>query len=166
NAELTETRHQADTIALHAAGREQLQITADKLLAAINDASRLQSRMQSEIGPQADYRALLQEVSRLAPDSVRMTQITIQNMPEGTEGRMTGYVMLDGDQSLHSNLEQFIDALRNCPLFDRVTLGNVQASQIADRFGQNFQITFAALPVENTVLRSAQVDNAQQEREP
>lgn len=107
--------------------------------------------------PRAHWGAWLAELSRLTPAKVRLSSVSGGHEAEAARVAMHGVVSaIDSDES-RVIITHFVDALRNCPLVERVELGGIRRS--ADASGaQEFDLNvrLATAPVEPPQMKEAQ----------
>ncbi len=127
---------------------EQAQRMQERLAAGIAAIHQVENSIIEELGAQPDYRALLHELSRLTPPSIRFASISL-NVSEGrTNGAISGYATrVSAGDSGGSTLAAFIESLRASPLFTSVGLGNVQSGSVGEQAGERFDARFVAVDV-------------------
>lgn len=144
-ARLGDARMEAASLATATAGVEALQETQARLLAAIAAMDALEETIMAEVGARISLRAILQEFSRLTPGTVRLTSIRFQRNDGGMIGEVSGYAGEADPATGQTELEPFIKALKNSPLFDDVMLTSVQLDSSGPTKGQRFQLNVLAV---------------------
>jgi Tfp pilus assembly protein PilN len=122
-----------------------LQASGERLFAAISAMNGLESAIQRETSGSINLRACLQELSRLTPESVRLTGISFHHADGRTNGHIAGYALATQASGSRTQLEPFIEQLRHSPLFEKVVLTNVQAGVLGEMPGQRFEANFTGV---------------------
>lgn len=86
-----------------------------------------------------DYLALLGELSRITPQSMRLAEIATGTVRNGTELTIRGTVAVTEDQL--DALSRFLDALRASPVVSQVELGSTRLSEESGRRVKDFTLT-------------------------
>jgi Tfp pilus assembly protein PilN len=86
-----------------------------------------------------DYLALLGELSRITPPSMRLAEIATGSVRDGTELTLRGTVTVADDQP--DALTPFLDALRSSPVVSQVELGSTRLSEESGRRVKDFTLT-------------------------
>jgi Tfp pilus assembly PilM family ATPase len=110
---LSDTRREEATLKTAAAELKSLEQTHQKLNSALVAMGELEQTLAEEIGARADLGAILQELSRLAPESVRLNSMRFSR----EEGVMVA------------------------PLFINAVLNNVDLDAAGERSGRRFEAT-------------------------
>jgi hypothetical protein len=138
---LGDTRREAETLKAAAAEQESLEKTHKKLIAAMGAMGELEQAMFAETGTRADLKAILHELSRLAPDSVRLNSMRFNSEGASMVAKLYGRAA-QVDEAGHTELEPFIEALKGSPLFANAVLRNVEVGRVGAEQGQRFEATF------------------------
>lgn len=137
---------EADVYASQIADVQALQSTSAQLKSVMGAKYALQGSINQQIGLVVNYRACLQELSRVTPRTIRFTKIDFNCSQTSTTGLVTGFAFESEDHPGKTDLETFIEGLQASPLFTEAVLGNVQIGHAGDSEGQQFQATFTAVP--------------------
>ncbi len=128
-----------------AAGREEYDAKRERLVAAAEALQKLERAVTNELGSQADFSALMHELSTITPKTVRLTTMSFRQAKLKTVGQITGYAFTlpSGDD----RLEAFIDELKKSPLIEEVVLQKVNSGSLGGHVGRRFEANFVALGV-------------------
>jgi Tfp pilus assembly PilM family ATPase/Tfp pilus assembly protein PilN len=143
---LADTRTEASTLQAAVAEQESLEQTHQKLVAAVGALNELEQALVEERGAQADLKAILHELSRLAPETVRINSMRFNREAGAMSGRLYGHAALVGGTG-RTELEPFIEAIKASPLFANAVLRNVEVNRAGGQSGQRFEATFQVIPV-------------------
>lgn len=139
--------HQKESaLATKADGLKNVQKTRDSLVAAVEAMNGLQATIAEEVGARADLHAIMHELSRLMPGTVRLTSIRLNREKDVMTARLYGRAV-QPENSDHTELESFIEALKASPLFQDAVLKNVEVGLLADQPGQRFEASVNAILV-------------------
>lgn len=157
---LTDVRKDVEASNKHSEGMAALKATADKLVAASNAMGALENTIRKETGSRLCMGAVMQELSRLTPASIRLFSVSFKPGNEGQVlGRISGYVTDDAAQGGAGTrlLENYMRQLGESPLLARLSLANVQATILEQTPAQTFDISFdgIAVPVEDLAAPAA-----------
>ena len=141
-------RMQANAWATQLAQAKKLKATEEKLQVVMEALSEVERTVDREIGLVPDYRACMQELSRITPATVRFTAVGFQRQPGVIVGSVSGYAFQRSPDTQRTDLEAFIDQLRSSPLFEDVVLGNVNKGTIKQAEGERFDATFVMIGVQ------------------
>ncbi|MDY7107209.1 MAG: hypothetical protein SYC29_01095 [Planctomycetota bacterium] len=147
HARVNDARGEADALASQICDQEALQSTADRLRTTLGAMNELEGTIAGEIGAGVDYRALLQELSRITPRTIRFTSVSFHRLSPHTMGTLTGYAFRGEGEGKKTELQPFVQRLRESPLFEDIVLGNVTMGSIGTLQGQRFEATFTAVAV-------------------
>jgi Tfp pilus assembly protein PilN len=147
HVQLDGAREEAEIYRTQLVDLEGLRATGEQLKAVVAASVGLDRSIEEEIGTTVNYRACMHELSRLTPRSIRLTSVGFQRNQGRTEGTLAGVAFETEDGSDRTELEEFIQTLRESPLFRAVVLGNVQIGTIGDTDGQRFNVTLEAIAV-------------------
>jgi hypothetical protein len=138
---LGDARRDAETLGAAVAEHKSLEKTHQKLIAALGAMGELEQVMFEEIGVRADLRAILHELSRLAPESVRLNSMRFNREDNWIKAKLYGQAAQIAGTG-RTELEPFIEAIKNSPLFDNAVLRNVEVGRVGAQEGQRFEATF------------------------
>lgn len=141
---VNDARLKATAAASRSANSKTLQSTGEKLFAAVGAMNKLETVISHESGARVNLRACMQELSRLTPESIRLTNITFRQVEGHTVGNVSGYA-LAGPSNGKAEIEPFIGRLQGSPLFEKVVLANVQMQNSGEVAGQRFEANFTAV---------------------
>ena len=144
-ARLGDARMEAASLDTATAGVGALQETQARLLAAIAAMDALEGTITAEVGARVSLRAILQEFSRLTPETVRLTSIRFQRNDGGMIGDVSGHAGEADPATGQTELEPFNEALKSSPLLDDVRLTSVQLDSSGPTKGQRFQLNVLAV---------------------
>ena len=144
---LGELRGQETAIARETAELETLRQTQTRLATAVRAMNVLRGTIVQQIGAQVEYRAVLQEMSRLTPKSVQLSALSFQRSGDQITGTVSGYADAGHDDTGQSQLNEFIEALKQSPLIDNVELLNVEVTSIGKAAGERFESTFEVIAI-------------------
>ncbi len=140
-------RQQAAAATSNAQDLQTLHTTGERLFAAVDAMNKLDAAIARELGAQASIRAAMQELSRLTPDSIRFMHMAFSFDRGEVTGTVSGLARAGREQRSNAPLEAFIDQLRTSPLFENVTLTNVQAGGRDTTTSQTFEARFTTIAV-------------------
>jgi Tfp pilus assembly PilM family ATPase/Tfp pilus assembly protein PilN len=135
-------RDQAETLQrtvseLNALGQTKTKV--EKAMVAMHAVEKL---LVEEIGARADMRAVLQELARLTPASVRLNTVRLSIENRVTVAKLYGRALQHANGAGKTAVEPFIDALRGSPLFRIPTLRNVERVAFPEGPGERFEASF------------------------
>jgi hypothetical protein len=128
---------------------EALKATEDRLMAAVVSMNSLESTIRTELDASVNFRACLQELTEVTPDTIRFTNISFDRREGRTFGRIGGYAF-ETDEAVGERalaIETFVDALRRSPLFEEAVLENVRVGAVGGLRGQRFETTVVVMPI-------------------
>ncbi len=138
-------REQADTLkttVVELTSLGQTKARVEKSVVAMHAVEKL---IAEEVGARADMRAILQELSRLAPESVKLNTVRFAQEGRSITAKLYGRALQANDGSGKTDVEPFIDALKGSPLFRNPTLRNVERVVFPDGLGERFEASFDAI---------------------
>jgi Tfp pilus assembly protein PilN len=141
---LNHTRREESSLKAAVTELESLEKTHTKLKAALVAMGELEHAVVEETGARADLKAILQELSLLTPESVRLNSIRFTREQDGMAARLYGGAEHLDEQG-RTELEPFIEAIKASPLFSNAVLKNVEVGTPGGRAGQRFEATFDVL---------------------
>ena len=147
HARVDDARLEADALASRICDLEALQATAERLRTTLGAMNELEGAVAQEVGSGVDYRACLQELTRVTPDTIRFTTVSFHRLSSQTMGTLTGYAFPGEGEAKKTDLQTFVKRLRESPLFEDIVLGNVTVGSIGALEGQRFEATFTAVAV-------------------
>lgn len=152
---LSETRKQVEALQSQNEGMATLKATADKLLAAGAAMASLENTIKAETGARVCMGAVMQELSRVTPPSIRLYSVTFKPGTGAIVGGLSGYATADSaDPEVGSRLlESYMQQLQQSPLLHRLALANVQTTTLNETSAQSFDVSFEALaaPVDQLI---------------
>lgn len=150
---LEAVRDNAEMFAAQVQDLEALEKTRAKLEAVLGARTHVESSIRSELGRRADYRATMKEISRITPESVRLGMLRIDRMDRTSVVRLGGSAFRDDDG--RTELQRFIESIKDSPLFTTVVLQNVHLAAIGGRDGEQFEATFEIVSVPQDPVEGA-----------
>jgi Tfp pilus assembly protein PilN len=139
---LEDTRREQKTLKNADAELKALQKTHQTLNAALTAMGEMELIIAEEIGARPDLRAVLQELSLLAPESVRLNSMRFAREKHNMSARLYGRAAHVDEQG-RTELKSFIEALQASPIFTNAELKNVEVGSAGDGSGQRFEATFS-----------------------
>lgn len=130
---------------------EQLEQTRDRLMKAISAMREIDVKIARRCGAQLDVLATMRELSRLTPETVKLTSFTLQRAEGRLVGRLNGYAV-EAEEAGQMEIDSFIRRLDDSPLFDRLVLGKVEMGIHRGRKGNRFDATFIAVEAPGVAL--------------
>ena len=152
---LADAKHRMTAFESQTTDLKALQATGEKLFTVIGAADKLEARIASETGSSINFRAALQEFSRLAPDSVRLTHIGFNRDKGRTVGRIYGHAFENPGSPGRTQLEPFVEKLKSSPLFDDVVLADVQAGNVQHANSQKFEVSLTGIGIPRKLLHQS-----------
>lgn len=150
-SKLSRVKDQIAALESQSIDRTALQQAGEKLFKAITAMDNLEAEIAKECNTAINVRACLQEFSSVTPDSIRLMSIAFSQDKGKTVGRLTGHAVDHNDVAGRTQIEPFVHNLKSSPLFDDVTLSNVQAGTVNGTTGHQFVITLAGVTVPRTM---------------
>jgi Tfp pilus assembly PilM family ATPase/Tfp pilus assembly protein PilN len=141
SSRLSDTRREQKSLEAAAAELKSLQKTHQTLNAALTAMGEMELVIAEEIGTRPDLRAVLHELSRLAPESVRLNSMRFAREGRVMTARLYGRAA-HADKQGRTELNPFIEALQGSPIFANAELKNVDVDTVGDGTGQRFEATF------------------------
>ncbi len=138
-------REQADTLkgtVVELTSLGQTKARVEKAMVAMHAVEKL---IAEEVGARADMRAVLQELSRLTPESVKLNTVRFAQEGRSISAKLYGRALQAEDGSGKTAVEPFIEALKGSPLIRNPTLRNVERVTFPDGFGERFEASFDAV---------------------
>jgi Tfp pilus assembly PilM family ATPase len=146
---LSQQVEQAGRYAANLAGQvtedEALKSTRLKLTNAKAALTSLESDIDAELSACVSFRAVLQELSALTPESVRLTNMTFSTREGRSVAALRGYAIksTSGSQgaaaTADSELKSFIEQLQTSVLIESVVLLNVERGALGSKPAESFQ---------------------------
>jgi Tfp pilus assembly protein PilN len=141
---LGDTRTEAQTLRAAVAELESLEQTHQKLIAALGALGDVERALVEETRVRCDLRAVLHELSRLAPESVRINSMRFNSGGNAIVVRLHGQAaQVDG--AGRTELEPFIEAIKTSPLLANAELRNVEVNRAGGLKGQRFEATLEVI---------------------
>ena len=144
---LDAARERSVTLQAAAAEAVSLQKTHDKIVSAIGAMRMLEQTMATEIGTRIDLRAILHELSRLTPRSIKLNSLRLARGDRTLTARPYGRAIQINQATGQTEVESFISALKISPLFRDASLRNVERRFFAEGAGERFEASFEAVAV-------------------
>lgn len=155
-AALDKATQKASALATKNQGLETLKTTHELLVAAIDGINELEKTMSEDMGVKPDLHAILLELSRLTPETVKLTSIRLGREGEVMTARLYGRaVQLEDNEE--TELEAFIESLKASPVFRDAILRNVEVGFLGEQAGQRFEASLEAYLVPDPDLVAAVV---------
>lgn len=136
---------QEEEIAGQVAGMDSLRRTQTQLISAVKDMDILNATMDEHIGGCFDMRSILQELSQLTPQSIKLNNLAFMRSSKGLLATFDGFATANETIEQESELESYIDLLKQSPLFTDVLLRNVQIAVVNGSSGDRFEASFRAI---------------------
>ncbi len=157
--QINQMRPQVSAIADHTDHFAVLKATDEKLREASGQLGELELLIEKELGNQVNYRGCMLEISRLTPETIKLTTVSFNRLQDETIGKITGYVFPGEGNTNITDLDPYVKVLRDSPLLKSVTLGNVYMDHAGNRECQQFDIHFIAVQIPVSRL-SGQADSS------
>ncbi len=133
-------------LATQVAGFESLRKTHQTLAAALVEMSVLERTIVDEVGLRPNLGAVLHELSRLTPESIRLTSIRFSREDEGMLVRLYGRALQVATKTgKATELEPYIESLKGSPLIQTAELRNVEVGLLGPSEGQRFEASFTLI---------------------
>lgn len=145
-------RTQEKAIVGQLAGIEALQKTKTQLFGAIEDMDKLNTTIADHIGGYYDLRSILQELSLITPQSIQLDNLVFMRGSDGLIATMNGFAIAAKAAEQKSELEAFIELLKQSPLFTNVLLKNVQVAIVNENSGDRFEASFQAIELPSSYV--------------
>lgn len=148
NARLNQVERQVEVFAAQSADLESLRAVSIRMMDAIKDIATLEQAIQLQAERHVDFHALLGELSRLTPESIRFTTTSFNRVERRMTGQLIGIARSDAaperDEAApaRTELRALVAQLREHPFFENVTLGTVTFGHIEGIPGERFEIRF------------------------
>ncbi len=137
---LSDARRESARLEAAASEARSMEKTHRKLVAAIGAVNELEKIVADTVGARANLGAVLQEVSRLTPASVRLNSMRFAREEERLTCRIYGRAEQVGAGK--TEVEAFIEALKGSPIFSDASLRNVERGTVSGAPGERFEATF------------------------
>jgi Tfp pilus assembly protein PilN len=131
------TALEAKTLSLDA-----LDTTRDRVVAAATALAEVDRAINEEVGMRLDGRAILQELAALTPPAVQLTAVIMNRQKEGVVGHIEGFAAAMSDQPAQTQLQPYMDMLKQSALMKDVILRDVQNNVVSDGAGTQFAASF------------------------
>lgn len=142
---LSDAREQADGLKIAATEAMGMTETHKKLVAAASALHELEQTIAAEVGAGVDMRAVLQELSRLTPESIKLNSLRFTRESTGVLARVYGRAIEVDKSTGQTQVEAFITALKESPLFQDANLRNVERGSFAEGNGERFEASIQAV---------------------
>ena len=142
---LAAARERSDTLQSAAVEAVALQKTHDKIVDAIGAMRTLEKVIAIELGSRIDLGAILHELSRLTPKSIKLNSLRLVREKGRFTARLYGRAIQVDPKTGQTEVEAFISALKTSPLFHEAGLRNVERRFFAAGGGERFEASFEAV---------------------
>jgi len=142
----------AESLANRATEDEALKSTRMKLTNASAALTSLENEINSELSACVSFRAVLQELTRLTPESIRLVNISFSTREGESVAALRGYaVKSDGTSGAtalgETELKSFIEQLEQSPLVKKVVLLNVERGALGPKPAESFQASLDLISI-------------------
>ncbi len=144
-SKLSDMRQRAADLTIAAAETTQMKETHRKLLAAGAALYELEQTIAAETGASADMRAVLHELSRLTPASIKLNPLHFAGDGNSFTARIFGRAIEIDTSTGQTEVEAFITALKESELFRNGNLHNVERGSFPEGNGERFEASFDAV---------------------
>ena len=161
---LGEMRGEETALARETAGLTTLHQTQARLETAVRAMDVLQGTIVQQVGPYVDFRAVLHELSRLTPQSIELRSMSFKRNGDQINGTISGYAEVGQEDTGQTELNVFIEALKQSPLVANVELLNVQVTSIGQTTGERFESSFEVMAMPS-IFALESIDSVEKELE-
>ncbi len=169
NKQVEQARIYADSLASQMEQDEALTSTRLKLTNASAALKSLEDAISRERSACVSFRAVMHELSKVTPESVRLINLTFSTREGQSQCALRGYakraMAARGGTPGDSELKQFIERLKMSPLVSGVTLLNVERAELGGDPAESFQASMDLISIPPD-LKPAQVVTAEAEEQP
>jgi Tfp pilus assembly PilM family ATPase len=148
---LADTRRQAQAVETQASEQDALVETNSKLSAVIKAFNELEYAIDQDVGRQVDYLSILHEVGRLAPKSVRVKVLRINQSDRRPRSQLVAFAS-DAEGTGRADVSLFVGRLRESPLFAEVDMGAMQTTRVGSSSGHKVNIDIVCVEPRHRVL--------------
>lgn len=142
---LASARQRAQHLKVSAAEAVGMQETHKKLVAAGAALNTLEQTIAAEVGAGIDMRAVLHELSRLTPESIKLNSLRFARENDTFMARIYGRAIEINTSTGQTEVEVFITALKESALFQDASLRNVERGSFMDGNGERFEASIQAV---------------------
>ncbi|MCH8823985.1 MAG: PilN domain-containing protein [Planctomycetes bacterium] len=155
-------RAQESAIAGQVAIIDSLRKTKMQLASAVEDMAKLNTTIADQIGSYYDFKSILQDISLLTPQSIQLMNLALRRGSDGLIVTIDGFAIADDVSEQKSELEAYIESLKQSPLFADVLLKNVQVAVVNGSSGDRFEASFHAIELPTSYVSvNASPDNGE-----
>ena len=144
-SKLSTARPRAHALKLAATEAVAMQETHKKLLAAGAALNELEQTIAAEAGAGVNMRAILQELSRVTPASIKLYSLRLVRTGDIVMVRLHGRAIEINTANGQTEVGTFITALRASSLFRDAGLRDVERGAFAEGNGERFEASFEAV---------------------
>ena len=143
--QVSQASQHAESLVGQASEDQALETTRLKLTNASAALQVLEDDIQHELATCVSFRAAMQEVAKLTPESVRLTNMTFSTREGQSVCALRGYAVKSsrsaaaGSAGSESELKSFIEHLQASPLVEKVVLLNVERGELGGNAAESFQ---------------------------
>jgi Tfp pilus assembly protein PilN len=143
-----QARKQANALVSRAGDMETLRATGERLFTAVTAMNQLETAIEQELSRRADFHAVMQELSRIVPEPVALTRVSIRREEDRLLATINGFAFYLDSHQQTTSLAPFIARLRESPLIEWAALGNVSTGTLGQSGGERFDatLTLAIVP--------------------
>jgi len=142
---LSDARHRTAALKIAATQAAGMQETHKRLLAAGVALNELEQTIAAEAGAGINIRAILQELSRVTPASIKLTSLRFTRTADVVTARLHGRAMEIDTATGQTEVGTFITALKESSLFRNANLRDVARGSFAAGNGERFEASFQAV---------------------
>jgi Tfp pilus assembly PilM family ATPase/Tfp pilus assembly protein PilN len=137
---------------------ESVRAARDQVVQGTAALAQLKQVIDTEVGSQADLRAVLVELALITPQTIRLTSIELTRESGVLIGSVVGYLMQPAGEADRNDLEQFMNALKQSPLLKEVVLRDVRSTKLGDEDVLRFSASFRPVTLPTNHNRAFVVD--------
>ena len=149
-SKLTDARQRADALQIAATEAVGMQNTHKRLLEAGAALNELERTIAAEAGAGVNMRAILQELSRLTPASIKLNSLRFARKGDKVTARLHGRAIEVDTVTGQTEVGTFITALKKSSLFRDANLRDVERGAFAEGNGERFEASFQAVLAPDT----------------
>ena len=149
-SKLTDARQRADALQIAATEAVGMQNTHKRLLEAGAALNELERTIAAEAGAGVNMRAILQELSRLTPASIKLNSLRFARKGDKVTARLHGRAIEVDTATGQTEVGTFITALKKSSLFRDANLRDVERGAFAEGNGERFEASFQAVLAPDT----------------
>jgi len=141
-SKLTDARQRVNALTLASAEAVGMQDTHMKLLAAGAALYELEQTVAAEAGAGINMRAILQELSRVTPASIKLNSLRLSREGAEVMVRLHGRAIEIDTATGQTEVGMFIKTLKGSPLLRDASLRDVERGSFAQGNGERFEASF------------------------